>query len=304
MSLTARELALRLAKHIGVTSLVPADPSNADPAPNTGLQQGDPEELTACINAALAELWQEAPTILCQMRLSLAVRAPQPITLTLVQGSATIVDFPQYAGWMEGCTVRIGEEEMRLLDATTLSLPYSGTTPPEGAPVAAVVYHDLLTTPPGVRRLLDPVEWNGRRIRRLPTHQSLHPSHGGERQSGNPEQCQVETRMVGTTVRVAVRLDPMPAAAGIFEAAARMVPPEITVDDLGVGVDPMVSFSLPLGWDEAVLLPLALARITTHPRFKPNDIRTEINRQAATARRLMNGSHPDRSAGSLKATFR
>ncbi|HWL52114.1 MAG TPA: hypothetical protein VNQ90_06755 [Chthoniobacteraceae bacterium] len=300
MALSVRQLALRLAKHIGVSSFDPADPSNAD----EGLQPGDVEECVACLNAALAELWQEAPTILCRTQVGVPVRAPLPVGVTVSEGSGTVTAFALHAAWMDGCAIRIeGDAQVNeIVDAGNLRFPYLGATAPGGAAKSAVVYGDFVTAPPGVKRVLDPVFWNGggKRLQRV-------NGRGGfemPRREGVPLRCSVEPAYESGALRVGLRLDPLPTGAGLLSIGARLVPPTVTESDIGVASDPQISLALPGGWDEAVVLPLALSRISMHPRFEPANVRTEIARQATIARRVMNGSHPDRRAARCVPTFR
>ena len=137
MALTIHQLALRLAKHIGVTAFDPGDVSNTNPLLQAGARSGDLDDVVACINGALQELWTLAPR--------------------------------------------------------------------------------------GVRALY-------------------------------PENC-----------------------------------PVVTVADVGAASDPGVKFLLPEGWEESVLLPLALRRFTTHPNFQPEAAKPEIERQAAWAVRILLG---------------
>jgi len=141
MALTIHQLALRLAKHIGVTAFDPGDVSNTNPLLQAGARGGDLDDVAACINGALQELWTLAPS--------------------------------------------------------------------------------------GVQALY-------------------------------PENC-----------------------------------PVVTVADIGTASDPGVKFLLPEGWEESVLLPLALRRFTTHPNFQPEAAKPEIERQAALAVRIIQGMSPE-----------
>jgi len=146
MALTVHQLALRLAKHIGVTAFDPGDVANTNPLLQAGARGGDLDDVVACINGALQELWELAPR---------AVRVLHP----------------------------------------------------EGHPVGAVS-------------------------------------------------------------------------------------------------DPVVKFLLPEGWEESVVLPLALRRFTTHPNFAPESAKPEIERQAAVAVRIILGLGGEREAATLGTVFR
>jgi len=152
MALTVHQLALRLAKHIGVTAFDPGDVSNVNPLLQAGLRNGDLGDVVASINGALQELWELAPR---------AVR--------------------------KGC--------------------------PEGCPV-------------------------------------------------------------------------------------------VSVADVGAVDDPGVALALPGDWEESVLLPLALARLSAHPNFQPEAAKPEIAREAVMARRILQGLAGDRSTGTLVTAFR
>ncbi|MEI8233468.1 MAG: hypothetical protein WCH57_02145 [Verrucomicrobiota bacterium] len=153
MALTMHELALRLAKYLGVTAFDPGDPSNTDPLLQPALRPGDLDDVVACLNGALQEFWELAPR--------------------------------------------------------------------------------------GVR--------------------ALYP--GG---------C-----------------------------------PAVTAAEVGAVNDPGVTLLLPAGWEESVLLPLALRRLSTHPNFVPELAKPEIERQAAWAVRIilgLGGGRPE--AASLGTRFR
>jgi len=150
MALTIHQLALRLAKHIGVTAFDPGDPSNTNPLRQSALREGDLGDVVACINGALQEAWELAPG---------AVRALSA----------------------EGC-------------------------------------------------------------------------------------------------------------------------PAVTAADVGAVDDPGVTLAVPGGWEESVLLPLALRRLSVHPDFTPEAARSEIERQAAAARRILQGLAGGRPAATVMGT--
>ncbi len=67
--------------------------------------------------------------------------------------------------------------------------------------------------------------------------------------------------------------------------------PVVTVADVGLVAsgNPGVTLLLPQGWEESVLLPLALRRLSAHPDFKPAAGKPEIKRQAVLALRILAG---------------
>jgi len=310
MALSARELALRLARHIGVSTFDPNDPSNVPP---DGLQPGDLGYLTACINGALGELWNGMPSAFRSARAVSALKAPLPVTLTATHGSTAVSDFSAFASWMEGCTIRIAGRDNEILDDQTLLYPHTGPTDPGGTLLDAMVYSDCVTPEASVTSLGDPVcaashdDPTERPLRRLLHRQSFEAvRERPARKAGTPAFCFVETRYSPNRTRLGIRLRlyPMPARAGTLAYGTRRVPPGIDEADLGTDTDPGVAFPLPAGWDEAVLLPLALLRFSAHPLFKPTNQRAELTRQAEAARKVMLGSTPDRNAGAMVPVFR
>lgn len=152
MALTMHQLALRLAKYLGVTAFDPADSSNVDPLLHAAVRPGDLDDVVVCLNGALQEFWELAPR--------------------------------------------------------------------------------------GVRALY-------------------------------PDGC-----------------------------------PVVTATDVGIATDPGVTLLLPSGWEESILLPLALRRLSAHPDFQAAD-RPEIERQAAWAVRAilaLDGERPE--AAPMGTSFR
>ena len=80
--------------------------------------------------------------------------------------------------------------------------------------------------------------------------------------------------------------------------------PVVSVADLGAVDDPGVSLALAGDWVESVLLPLALQRLSAHPNFQPESAKPELAREAAMARRILQGLAGQRPAGTLVTAFR
>ncbi len=80
--------------------------------------------------------------------------------------------------------------------------------------------------------------------------------------------------------------------------------PAVSVADVGVAApgSAATTLLLPEGWEEAVLLPLALRRLSAHPDFQPESARAEIERQAAMALRVLMGLGGERPAPSRLGT--
>ncbi|MEI6350059.1 MAG: hypothetical protein WCP06_03015 [Verrucomicrobiota bacterium] len=78
----------------------------------------------------------------------------------------------------------------------------------------------------------------------------------------------------------------------------------ITAADVGGASDPGVGFAVPTGWEESVVLPLALQRFTAHPSFLPASAKAEIARQAGVARRIVQGVELNRRPVQMVPAFR
>ncbi len=299
-----------MALHLEVTSLDPADPSNTPPLQHRGLKTGDVDQLVACINAALQDLWDSAPTAVRFARVGIALRAPVTVTLTLTHESNSIAAFPQYAPWMDGCTIRLegAAHDNELVDGTSLLRPYLGPT----GTVSATVYGDCASPGPEVIAVLDPIGTCGSSLppallRRVSSRAEFETALDfATRSTGAPEVCFVETRYFPSQSRLGIRLrvQPMPLEATLLTYGARLNAPAIIAADLGGASDPGTTFPIPGGWEESVLLPLALQRLSIHPDFTPQSAKTEIARQAVVARKIMMGAVPQRSEARLYPTFR
>ena len=77
-----------------------------------------------------------------------------------------------------------------------------------------------------------------------------------------------------------------------------------TAADLGGASDPGTLFALPSGWEEAVVLPLALQRFTSHPLFQPVAAKSEIARQVGIARKIVRDAKRRPGVVTMNATFR
>lgn len=312
MALTAQALALRMAKHIGVMSFDPDDPSNTMPTFNRGLQTGDFEELTACINGALQEIWSTAPTAVSHYRQEVTLPAPVTTTLTLTQGSTAIAAFTGYAPWMAGCTLMVegGQEALEIASGTALRAPYheaSGT-------VNAMIYADAVTLTSETMSLLEPLECHApgkaaRKLRMVLSYEEYQQeSEAALRRRGMPEAAYLETLYAFAPVSHTLRLrvTPMPTEPVVLSFGSRLNVPAVVPTDISTLPDPQRRFPLPGGWDESVVLPLANRRLATHPDFVSltTAVRQEIVEQAKTAHRILRSVSPHRFSETLHPTFR
>ena len=81
--------------------------------------------------------------------------------------------------------------------------------------------------------------------------------------------------------------------------------PRVTVADVGTVTDPGVTLLFPAGWEESILLPLALRRLSVHPDFQAVAAKPEIERQAAWAVRMILGLEGERpQAAPMGTSFR
>jgi len=314
MSLTVHQLALRLAKHVGVTTFDPGAPSNTTPLHLPGLREGDIDEIVACINGALQEMWDRAPVAVCFARLGIELRAPATVTLEVTRESNGISAFADYAPWMDGCTIRIDGDafDNELVDGQTLLRPYMGPALDGGTPVGATVYADCASPGPEVIGIVDPIGTCGSvhlpaLLTRVTSRAEFESWWGtAQKRTGLPEVCFVETRFFPARSRLGIRLrvHPMPVEAMLLTYGARLNAPAIVAADIGAVNDPGTPFPIPGGWEESVLLPLALQRFSAHPNFAPESAREEIDRQAQVARKIMQGAAPQRSPARLLPAFR
>ena len=92
--------------------------------------------------------------------------------------------------------------------------------------------------------------------------------------------------------------DGVPASAreGVFGVNAC---PHIELSDVGAASDAQVFLPIPNGWDEAVVLPLAMRRLLVHPQFQAGESLVEIERQAVWALRFVQKCLPVNGAGEV-----
>ena len=310
MALTVQKLALRLAKYIGVTTFDPSDASNTTPLHQAGLREGDVEEILACINGALQEMWSSAPRALCFRRESAVLYAPETHQITVVNGATEISSFAGYAAWMEGCSVAVSGEK-RLNEIEGASSLLRAHTGPSGA-VNVTVYSDCVSFGPEVIECSEPFIYHGTGtpaeclicVTSRAEFEALRSGHGGY--SGVPTHYFADTRYLPNEgrVRMRVHLYRVPDRMGTMEYGVRLNAPEVTDADLSAVGDTGRVLPIPHGWGEAVLLPLALQRFTAHPAFEAEKARKELERQAAVARRMLAAVTPQRRVTRMVPTFR
>ncbi len=250
------------------------------------------------------------------------LRAPVSVTLDLEQYSAEVT-ITGWEPWMAGCSIRIGGEtaDNAIRAEEELVQPYLG---PTASGVAATVYHDCISLAPGETEIFGPVEIP--QTRRLSAAGSLAEFecydvaqvggneyghlwvklHSSARQPAQPWAYFVDAEEGATGPVTRLRVLPIPDQLYPLRYSVRLAPPAIEEADILPDEDPGVEFPLPEGWDESVLLPLAIRRFTTHAAFAAAGpaVVTEINRQAMVAMGILRKWSPSRAAARLIGGFR
>lgn len=149
---TARVLAIRLLRYLGVTSLDPTTPANqAFPIEPTDL-----DDVIGVMNSALQEYFELSPSEVREANLGAYLNAPTNATLSVTQGSSVITSFTGYASWMLGCTIRLfgDTQDNEVTSQTLLARPFMGAT---SGSVAATVFGDAVQLDATVGKVFDPV---------------------------------------------------------------------------------------------------------------------------------------------------
>jgi len=294
-----------MAKYLGVTTFDPSDRSNANVFP--GLVDGDVDDIVAAINGALQELWEIAPAALRSKQIGALLYGPVAVSLQVTHASSQIVGFAGYQSWMQGCTIRISGDGMdnELVNGDTLLRPYLGV----GGGVSATVFCDCTTPAENVLEIIEPVRTAAplyrARSRAAFEFRGSTTQHALAKPAGTPWMYHVDASFQAQGMAVRLRVSPMPGAACTITYGAKLRAPAISRADIGAASDPGTVFPLPGGWEESVLLPLALQRFTAHPGFRSVAAKDEIQRQAEAARRIIiQAAEPQRAAETLIPTFR
>lgn len=322
--MTAQQIALRLAKYIGVTSLDPADPANTANPLKPALVPGDIDDIVAAINGGLQELWDFAPAAMRYQRIGSFLRAPMPVTVDAQNYSKTVT-IHGYEPWMAGCSLRFNGDvaDNEIHTETTLLREYLGAT---ATGVSATVYHDCITPDSSVLEIVGPVEIP--QVRRLENAGSRAEFYcydrtqvGGDdyghiwiklnataKQPAQPWAYFVDTDYSPDQDGLSVRLRFLPVPDTTYPIAygARINAPSITAQDIGTTDDPGTTFPIPGNWDESVLLPMALKRFSGHPSFGAGNpfAGAEIDRQYKMALKITGGETPNRASVKMICTFR
>ena len=297
-------VAKRALRYIGVNTL------DGTAAPEI-LQAGDLDEVAACINGAMQEIWDAAPAESKTQPSGIQFRAPTQVTVSVTPYS-TAITVTGWAAWMIGCTVRItgDDQDNEIVNQTTLAMPFSG---PNAGSVSATVYNDCIQLPTNVSGILGPVL--------LQNFRSLHPCDTQEefiRFAGAPAvtdsgghsaswlffsfrkiigiplawfvQGAIDFSSAYTNRRL--RIAPMPDSNYKLSYRVTMNPPIYSSADL---TSAGVTFPLPNAWVESILLPIVLQRFTGSAAFKNEAARVEIGRQYKQALSILANTRGQRT---------
>src|SRR3954471_19138884 len=122
--MTIHKLGLALLRRIGVLSYDPA--ANATNQNRRGLCTGDLDEALHAINGAMEECFALGPIELSEQQQAAVLRAATGVTLDVTQYATTIANLTAWAGWMQGCTIRIAGDsrDNELISQTQLLRPF------------------------------------------------------------------------------------------------------------------------------------------------------------------------------------
>ena len=310
--MTVQELALRLLKYIGVTSL---DPDAAGNGRNTpGLADGDLDDVAAAINGALQEIFGQGPIFGNEDRYADILRAPQAVTVTISNQYDKVCVINGYQDWMLGCTIAINgdPQQNEIRGATQLLRPHAGT----GGTTAATVWADALTIPSYAVSVVEPVEMPllpflqpvSDRFAFRSYNQPFMPTRGRHSMGGNYTRYITANKQVGIPVvylmerlynrdngvqQVFLRVNPMPQTTYPITMGIVQTPPPITAQDIDFnsgGSDPLTL--IPGIYHESIVLPIAVKRFSGHPAFKGGSSPEEMQRQLATAFKQLRSLRP------------
>jgi hypothetical protein len=236
----------------------------------TGLE----ERIIQDINRGLEHVGESNPNIFYQTRPDQAevIRPPATVTVTCVQYSKAVTFTSGYVStWMPGCAILInGDSTLNRIEdeaspsAPSLSQPYMGAS----GTVQAVVYHDWISVPVGVRTVMDPVSLDKQTIL-LPAQGASDLNMGWMNYSMDfdrryaglvlalQKQVQLASRywpyaqMVLGTLRGGLMLDTLPGEAHklVYDAKKLVFAPVTTLADTRTTL-------MPQGKDVEILLPV------------------------------------------------
>jgi len=308
--MTVQELALRLLKYIGVTSL---DSNAAGNGRNTmGLADGDIEDVAAAINGALQEIFAQGPVFGNEDRYADVLRAPQAVTVSIPSQYSKTCTITGYQSWMMGCTIQIDgdPQQNEIRGASELLRPHAGTAGIMGA----TVWADALALPDYTIAVVEPVEMPllpflqpvSDRFQFRSYNQPFQPTSRRGSQGGNYTRYITANKQVGIPVvylmerlftratgehQIFLRVNPMPQTAYPISMGVTQKPISITsADIIGTGTDPLGI--IPSDLHESIVLPVSVQRFSGHPAFKGASSPGEMMRQYKMALQQLKAMKP------------
>jgi hypothetical protein len=149
---TVQQIAMRMLRYIGVTSLLP-QPAGSE---LESLAPGDLDDVAMAITGAMQEIAAVGPLEAREVPGFAVLHAPTSITLSVAGQSNAISSVSGWQSWMQGCTVRVAgdDQDNELLSNTTLARAYMGST---GAGITATVYGDTITLDDTIGKIAAPL---------------------------------------------------------------------------------------------------------------------------------------------------
>ena len=149
---TVQQIAMRMLRYIGVTSLLP-QPAGSE---LESLGPGDLDDVANAITAALQEIASVGPLEAREVPGFAVLHGPTTITLSVTAQSNAISGITGWQSWMQGCTVRISgdDQDNELLSQTALARAYMGST---AAGVTATAYGDTITLDDTIGKIAAPL---------------------------------------------------------------------------------------------------------------------------------------------------
>lgn len=308
-----------MAKHIGLTSYDPAFNSQDLNKPTIGAT--DAADIAAYMTMGVQEIYKESSGDKITDRRGFTLRAPRTITLGVTKYSTTISGGSGFdAATMIGCTVRIGDDPSynSIISAGVLSQPHMGTT----GTATALVYGDAIALSASVDFVIEPVEIPDRRtLVPAPDRQQFermkntnfdylnfaYQSHmdllrhwyssaavkviatpviWSASSAFNPDEPNL-----AAAITKYLKVYPIPDQDYPLTAMLAFKAPTFTVADLYTGTDyttdPWAGAGKDIGIPENILVPFVLMHWMSHPAFKNESIKRQVETNYKSAKKAV-----------------
>lgn len=279
--------------------------------PDSVTYPGRNAAVQAAMNSALQELFGEGSPWIRYDEKGAITNAPTAVTIAVTNGSdaATITG---WADWMAGCTLQIEgstvDNQIRNASASAvLKYPYDGTTGTK----AATVYHNSVTIPDTIMRVMDPVCFNHRKLSpvvssHVPIFSRIGEDFGFDSRfqnlplpdrinetQGTPIAYCVDTWSPSATSQPSARLRIIPASgvAGIIDYRAMLAPPTIT------DITSTSTLPIPQQFMQSIFHPIARKHLSGCAFFRTVNSMQEIDRAYQEARRMLAKLDPGANQG-------